>query len=41
MQHQKQQSVRITAAQSATISESEQDIRVIFPVAADRNMQNK
>jgi len=23
------------------ISESEQDIRVTFPVAADRNMQNK
>ena len=28
-------------AQSATISESEQDTKVIFPVVADRNMQNK
>ena len=28
-------------AQSAMISESEQDIRVTFPVVADRNMQNK
>lgn len=29
------------AAQSVTISESEQDTKVIFPVVADRNMQNK
>ena len=33
--------MRTTAAQSVTISESEQDTKVIFPVVADRNMQNK